>query len=166
VALPAHDGVAVPSDDVLRWMAETATHLNRLLHSGGHWIVASSDAGEPVLLWRDGDEAMRAAAELAAKAEALPAYSVERVMQFAADTLVEVRRQEAEASARLVKKARARRYHPLEAQRGGRAAGCPARGRPAPFPTRRGARQVLRRGRCSYPALPTHCPCIGQSQRS
>lgn len=108
--MSAHDNVAAPSDAVLGWMTEAAANLNRQIHSGGHWIVAWSHAGEPVLLWRDGNGAMRVAAELAVRAEALPDYAAERVVQFGARALTEMRtRLEAGAFARPVKKARVRR---------------------------------------------------------
>lgn len=109
-AMPAYDSVPSLSDDVLRWMAETAAHLNRHLHSGGHWIVAWSNAGEPVLLWRDGDVVMRVAVELAVKADGLAGYGVERVVEFAASALAEMRTQlDAEAPVRPAEKAHARR---------------------------------------------------------
>lgn len=114
VCLGADDAVAAPPEHVVNWMAQTAVALNRELHSNGHWIVAWSDAQEPVILWRDGDGDIHTAVEVAAKVETIEAFGIDRVTQFAAEALAESRNRVALLEltrSQIVKRAQGERRH-------------------------------------------------------
>ena len=88
------DDVADPPEHVISWLAARAVDLNRMLHQGGHWIVAWSAAQEPVLIWRDGDGDIHTAVELGVKADAIDTHDTARVLDNAARALVETQERE------------------------------------------------------------------------
>jgi hypothetical protein len=91
VCMAAHNEIPSPAEHVTQWMVQAAIALNHQLHQGGHWVVAWSDAGEPVVVWRDGDGDIHVAVEVSVKADQIEGYDIRRVVDMAAQALAESR---------------------------------------------------------------------------
>lgn len=92
VAAGEKDDTAAPPEWAVDWMAKAAVALNKDLHEDGHWIVAWAPAGEPNLLWRDGDGDLHVVTEIACKAdrpETLAEYDRARLLNLASESLAE-----------------------------------------------------------------------------
>lgn len=89
VCMGVHDEIPSPPEAAVQWMVQAAVALNRELHHGGHWVVAWSDAQEPVLLWRDGDGDIHVAVEVSVKADKIEGYEVQRAVAMAGQALAE-----------------------------------------------------------------------------
>jgi hypothetical protein len=91
VCIGVHDRIPSPPEAAVQWMVQAAIALNREIQAGGHWVVAWSDAQEPVLVWRDGDGDIHVAVEVSVKAEQIEAYEVSRAVAMASQALAESR---------------------------------------------------------------------------
>lgn len=79
VTLTADPSVKLPPRRACEWMESTVYLLNLRINHGGHWVVAWTIGGEPVLLWRDGDGDPHVAIEIAAGANNLHLWGIDRV---------------------------------------------------------------------------------------